>query len=105
MKEEYDGEYQSKSQELEIEGKEQARIQKERMMKLVWALLEREAKQKKNGVKGVTLDRKQSAKKVKSSSSQKKKKKKVDGETMDRKGDGDEVVVPISSLLSLRKKS
>mmetsp|Transcript_20839 Transcript_20839/g.50131 ORF Transcript_20839/g.50131 Transcript_20839/m.50131 type:complete len:569 (-) Transcript_20839:44-1750(-) len=103
FKDQYEREYETKFQRLQKQNEEQVQLQKERMRKLVRALLDRESKQK-----GVNVTKKQGAvandKKIKASPKRKKKKIITDnGEATDKKGNGDEFVT--ASLSSTRKNT
>ena len=110
IKQQYELEYESKLQQLQTESEEQKQIQKERMRKLVRALLEREAMQKKvEQSEGVT-EPPTVVKKRKSSSKHKKSKDDAatttvhEGSTEDGNGDPG-VLPPTSSSSRSRKRS
>ena len=97
IKKQYEKEYEAKLQELQQQSEEQVAMQKERMRKLVRALLERETKQKGEG-----------AIKTKKKSSSKKKKTQPTPESAggvaDEKDNIGEEPITISSLSSTRNK-
>ncbi|KAL7542881.1 hypothetical protein ACHAXR_012193 [Thalassiosira sp. AJA248-18] len=104
VKEQCELEYGSKLQELQRQSEEQVQVQKERMRKLVKALLEREVK-KKGG--GKEEEKHGAAMKTKKRSPSKKTKMKSEkgsgGGTSEEKDDGEEVI-QVSSLTSSRKQ-
>lgn len=108
IKKQFELEYESKLQQLQAESEEQKQIQKERMRKLVRALLEREAMQKSEEQSDGATEPPIVVKKRKSSSKQKIMKDDAstggDGPTEDGNGDP-EVLLPTSSSSRSRKRS
>jgi hypothetical protein len=110
IKQQYELEYESKLQQLQTESEEQKQIQKERMRKLVRALLEREAMQKKVEQSDGVTEPPTVVKKRKSSSKHKKSKDDAatttvhEGSTEDGNGDPG-VLLPTSSSSRSRKRS
>ncbi|KAL3799399.1 hypothetical protein ACHAW5_000572 [Stephanodiscus triporus] len=103
VKDQYKQEYESKLHQLQIENEAQVRMQKERMRKLVRALLEREAKQKGEKAEESNAT---AAEKIKSPSRKKKRRgdsTSGDGAT-DAGGNPDDTIVP-ASLAGSRRRS
>ena len=99
MKDQYDAEYATKLQQLQDQNEEQLALQQEKMRKLVRALVEREANEKKKGSKAKKAGEKP---KVSSTNDQKVKKKSSKKEANTGKSDGE--LVTTSTMSSSAKK-
>lgn len=99
MKDQYEAEYATKLQQLQEQNEEQLALQQEKMRKLVRALVEREANEKKKGSKAKKAGEKP---KVSSTNDQKVKKKSSKKEA--NTGKSDEELVTTSTMSSSAKK-
>lgn len=104
VKEQYELEYESKLHQLQEQNKEQVQVQKERMRKLVKALLDREAN-KKGEKKNVGGKTKQKVEKTKTKPRKKRKEGAANGDSGSHPGGNgeDEELIPVSALTSRKQ--
>ncbi|KAL3805682.1 hypothetical protein HJC23_005926 [Cyclotella cryptica] len=119
MKEQYESEYALKLQQLQQQNEEHVKLQKERMRKLVRALLERESKQTKKPVQTTenysvrsnyagnmsSLNRTNSSNGKETSSNKKKKKKQTTDRSMSDHGSHDGELATSSTMSTVPQKS